>query len=389
MAHDVIFLFAQAATETAEKSAGFFDALKAAFPSWFDVLMFLALTCVSAAVGKALKRAALVLGGKARALFRGRGNAAFIVLNSLVRALPVALFAAGIFVYGLFRFPAGATSGGAEAAAALLLDRAFWMLVVVGQMQVLWNLVRLPVYCIRVYAERRGRPLAFATLIPLAGAALQTLVLVWGVLLAARVLTDTPPAEILAMIGIGGLAVSLASQDTVKNFFGTAMLVVDRPFRVGDVIDFGAGTPGTVVRIGLRSTRLRTPDDHEISVPNADLANRVVTTISAREKIRRVMTLGLTYDTSPEKIEEAVHIVEDILKTSGKLAPDKPPTVFFSDFAESSLNLRVIYHFGSSSVAEANAFAQEVNLEILRRFAAAGIEFAFPTRTIVMSAPRA
>ncbi|MGN0861287.1 MAG: mechanosensitive ion channel family protein [Candidatus Spyradosoma sp.] len=388
MAHDVIFLFAQAATETAEKSAGFFDALKAAFPRWSDALIFFAALVVAVAAGKLVRRGTLALSGRTHRALGGRGSAAFIVVNSLFRALPVAACAAAAAGYEFFRFPQGA-SGEAERAAMLLLDRAFWLLVVVGQMQVLWNLVRLPVYCIRVYAERRGRPLAFATLIPLAGAALQTLVLVWGVLLAARVLTDTPPAEILAMIGIGGLAVSLASQDTVKNFFGTAMLVVDRPFRVGDVIDFGAGTPGTVVRIGLRSTRLRTPDDHEISVPNADLANRVVTTISAREKIRRVMTLGLTYDTSPEKIEEAVRIVEDILKTSGKLAPDKPPTVFFSDFADSSLDLRVIYHFGSSSVAEANAFAQEVNLEILRRFAAAGIEFAFPTRTIVMSAPRA
>lgn len=371
------------ADSAAGTPAGFIETLHAAFPSWSFLLLCLALCAAGIFAGKFAARAGLALTGKIRNALRGGGVPAFIVINALLRALPVALFAAGIFVCRALRFPENAALSDAESAASAMLLRAGWIVVVIAQTQVLWHLVRLPIRFLRKCAARRGRGGASPeTLIPLVGALLQTLVVCWGVLLVVRVATDTPPTEVLAMIGIGGLAVGLASQDTVKNFFGTAMLVIDRPFSVGDYIDIGTGTPGTVVRVGLRSTRLRTPDDHEISIPNGDLANRIVTTISAREKIRRVMNLGLTYDTPPEKVEEAVRIISSVLKTSGKLAAGSEPTVFFSDFTDSSLNIRVVYAYRNSDASAANAFAHEVNLEILRRFAAAGISFAFPTQTV-------
>lgn len=380
----LMLIFAQniaAAEAVAEKSVSFFDAVKTAFPSGLDALIFVALVVVGLSAGKILKYFLLCLSGKLRSRCTGRGGVFFIATDALFRALPLLGLSAGILAYRLVYFPVPANSPG-EVAAAALLDRAFWIFGIVAQTQVLWNLVRLPIHFIKSYVEKNHRNSAVASLLPLAGAILQVLVVFWGILLCVRVVTDTSPAEILAMIGIGGLAVSLASQDTVKNFFGTAMLVIDRPFSIGDVIDIGTGTPGTVTRIGLRSTRLRTIDDHEISIPNADLANRVVTTISSREKIRRVMNLGLTYDTPPKKIEEAVAIVKGILTDSGKLAPGSPPTVFFSDFTDSTLNIRVIYAYADSDVAAANAFAHEVNLEILRRFSDAGISFAFPTQTV-------
>ncbi len=371
----MIFLFAQ--------SSEFSVALKSIFPNWIFAVAFVAACIAAIVVSVFVKRAALALSARMHRAFSGRGNAVFVVVDSFLSALPVSVFAGAIRCYEFFRFPDGCGNA-SELAAAQLLDRAFWVIVIVAQTQVLWHLVRLPILFVRACAERHGRTSALATFLPLAGASMRVIVGFGGLLLVVRVLTDTSPSEILAMIGIGGLAIGLASQDTVKNFFGTAMLVIDRPFRVGDVIDFGAGTPGTVVRIGLRSTRLRTPDDHEISVPNADLANRVVTMISARRKIRRELNLGLVYDTPPEKIEEACRIVAEILNNSGKLAAGTSPSVFFSDFGDSALNLRVIYHFGGASGADANAFAHATNLEILRRFADAGIEFAFPTRTVVV-----
>lgn len=377
----VLFASLETATEAAEKSSGFFSTLKAAFPSWFDLLIFAALLVVGLVAGKILKRGALALSAKIRRALGGRGAAAFIIVNAFFRALPIAFFAAGILLYRIFLFPENSGNTEEEQAAVRLLERAFWIIVVVAQTQVLWNLVKLPIFFVQAFAERSRRNPAFATLIPLLGAVLQVLVVFWGILLAVRVLTDTPPAEILTMIGIGGLAIGLASQDTVKNFFGTAMLVIDRPFAVGDIIDIGTGTPGTVVRVGLRSTRLRTYDDHEISVPNGDLANRVITTISSREKIRRVMNLGLTYDTPPEKVEEAVRIVSSLLTDSGKIA-EGSLSVFFSDFADSALNIRVVYAYAEPNTTAANAFAHFVNMEILRRFNAAGISFAFPTQTV-------
>ncbi len=367
----------------AESAVSFFEAVKTAFPSGIDALIFVALVVGGLSAGKILKHFFSGVSERIRMRCRGRGGTLFIAINSVFRAFPLLGLSAGILAYRLISFPVSAVFEAPEVLAAVsLLDRTFWIFIVVVQTQVLWHLVRLPIKFIRDYAEKNHRNSAFSALVPLTGAVLQTLIVFWGILLLVRVMTDTRPAEILAMIGIGGLAVSLASQDTVKNFFGTAMLVIDRPFSVGDIIDIGAGTPGTVVRIGLRSTRLRTADDHEISIPNADLANRVVTTISSREKIRRVMNLGLTYDTPPEKIEEAVSIVRAILVDSGKLVPGSVPTVFFSDFTDSTLNIRVIYAYADADIPAANAFAHTVNLEILRRFADAGISFAFPTQTV-------
>lgn len=361
----------------------FVQTVKTAFPSGLDTLMFLALALVGFSAGKIASRALLKFSEKLQAWLRGRFGAAFIVLNSVFRMLPVSGLAGGVLAYRLLLFPIPAENEAANMlAAASLLDRAFWILIIIAQTQLLWHLVLLPIRFIRKYAEKRAGSPAFASLAPLAGAVLKILILFWGILLVVRVLTDTQPAEILTMIGIGGLALSLASQDTVKNFFGTAMLVIDRPFTVGDIVDIGTGTPATVVEIGLRSTRLRTIEDHEISIPNADLANRAITTISSREKIRRVINLGLTYDTSPEKIEEAVEIVKSVLNNSGKLEAGSVPAVFFSDFTDSTLNIRVIYAFSGSDISAANAFAHFVNLEILRRFNAAEIRFAFPTRTV-------
>lgn len=383
----VFFAQSAAADSAAEKTENFFDVLKSAFPSWTALLMFLALVVVGIFAGKFLKRALIALSGKAQNALRGRGEAAFIVVNAFFRTFPLAFFAAGIFVYRFFLFPQDGVPATEETGASALLLHAGWIVVIVAQTQLLWHLVQLPMFFLRKFLSRRQDGASTATLIPLVGAALQALVVFWGILLVVRAATGTPPAEVLAMIGIGGLAIGLASQDTVKNFFGTAMLVIDSPFAVGDYIDIGTGTPGTVVRIGLRSTRLRTSDDHAVSIPNGDLANRIITTISAREKIRRVMNLGLTYDTPPEKVEEAVRIISSVLNDSGKLAEGSQPSVFFSDFTDSALNIRVIYSFGTSDVAAANAFAHETNLEILRRFNAAGISFAFPTQTIELKKP--
>lgn len=354
---------------------GFFEKLKIIFPNWIEVLIFFALIAAGIAAGKILKCAAIAILRRLRKNFAPTA----IAVESFVRALPVISIGIGIFIFREMRF---ATFADSEQAAIALVDQILQLLAAIALTQILWNFVRFPVCLLQRYAARGKRKFALGTLIPLIGAVLQGAVVLWGILLVVRVMTDTRPAEILAMLGIGGLALSLASQDSVKNFFGTAMLVVDRPFAVGDLIDIGTGTLGTVVRIGLRSTRIRTPDDHEICIPNADLANRVITKISAREKIRRTMNIGLTYDTPPEKVEEAVAIVSAILNGSGKLAAGTTASVFFSDFTDSTLNIRAIYAYAEPDVPAANAFAQHVNLEILRRFNAAGIAFAFPTQTV-------
>lgn len=113
-------------------------------------------------------------------------------------------------------------------------------------------------------------------------------------------------------LGIAGLAVSLAAQDSIKNLFGSVTIFIDNPFSVGDRIVF-SGTDGFVEEIGFRSTRIRTLTGHLVTVPNMKFIDEAVENITARPYIRRTMNMTITYDTPPDKIEQAVQIIRDLL----------------------------------------------------------------------------
>jgi MscS family membrane protein len=189
---------------------------------------------------------------------------------------------------------------------------------------------------------------------------------------------------ILAGLGLAGMAVALGAQDTIKNFFGFLMIVLDKPFSIGDRIDFD-GHDGVVEEVGLRSTKLRRLDGNLVSIPNMLAADRVIHNIGRRIHIRRTMNIGVTYNTTPEKVEEAIAIVRDVLKDHEGMHPDFPPKVFFNDFTDSTLNIFAIYWYHPPKYWNYLKHSETVNLEILKRFNEAGIEFAFPTRTIQLT----
>src|SRR6185436_18500427 len=115
---------------------------------------------------------------------------------------------------------------------------------------------------------------------------------------------------VLASLSIGGLALGLAAQDTVANLFGAVAVFADKPFQIGDTIKL-EGIEGTVETIGLRSTRIRNPDGHLITVPNKTMGNATITNITRRPTIRTIMDLGLTYDTPPAKVRRATEILNE------------------------------------------------------------------------------
>jgi len=190
--------------------------------------------------------------------------------------------------------------------------------------------------------------------------------------------------SILAGLGIGGLAVALAAQDTIKNFFGSMMILLDKPFQIGDRIILG-GHDGPVEEVGFRSTKIRTLDGHLVSVPNSVVVNEMVQNIGQRPFIKRVMNVTITYDTPREKVERAVQILKEILDNHEGMRPDFEPRVFFSDFNADSLNILVIYWYHPPDYWAFMAFSEKVNLEIFERFNAEGIEFAFPTQTLYLA----
>jgi len=189
---------------------------------------------------------------------------------------------------------------------------------------------------------------------------------------------------LLASAGIVGLAVAFAAQDTIANFFGSFMLLLDRPFRVGERIVV-SDTDGTVEAIGFRSTRIRTLDGHLVSLPNKTVANARVENVGRRPYIRRLSNFTITYDTPPDKVEKAVEIIRSVLERHGHMDPDHPPKVHFNDYTDWALNIIVIAWFVPADYWAYLEWCEQVNLDIMRQFAEEGIEFAFPTNTTYLA----
>jgi MscS family membrane protein len=201
-----------------------------------------------------------------------------------------------------------------------------------------------------------------------------------GFIYLLRAVSGKPLSALLAGLGIGGIAVALAAQDTLKNFFGSIMIMLDKPFSIGQRVTFG-GYDGVVEEIGFRSTRVRTLTGHLVTVPNDKIASESVENIGRRPSIRRLANITITYDTPPNKVERAVKIIRKILDHHEGMHPDFPPRVFFNEFNDASLNIIMLYWFHPPDYWLYLDFTERVNLQIMRAFEEEGIEFAFPTTT--------
>jgi MscS family membrane protein len=218
-------------------------------------------------------------------------------------------------------------------------------------------------------------------MVPLVRKSLRVTVVLLVLVQIAQILSDKPITSIIAGLGIGGLAVALAAQDTLKNIFGSLVLFVDKPFELGDriVVD---GHDGPVEEVGLRSTKIRTLDGHLVTVPNGELANKTIQNIGKRPYIKRTANLTITCDTPPEKIQRALEIVKEILRDHEGVNEAFPPRVYFNELNADSLNLLVIYWYHPARIWDYMAFTERFNMEVFRRFKEEGIDFAFPTQTL-------
>lgn len=209
-------------------------------------------------------------------------------------------------------------------------------------------------------------------------------VIILAIFQIIQIIIDKPITAIIAGLGIGGIAIALASQDTIKHFIGSFVIAGDKPFEIGErvVVD---GHDGPVESIGLRSTAIRTLEGHMVTIPNGELANRTIQNIGKRPFIRRVANVTITYDTPPDKIREGLNIIKKILDNHEGMEPDLPPRVYFSGLNSDSLNILVLYWFHPPDYWKYMEFSEKVNFEIISKFNEAGIDFAFPTQTVYVA----
>jgi MscS family membrane protein len=182
-----------------------------------------------------------------------------------------------------------------------------------------------------------------------------------------------PIGTLLASAGIGGIALALGAQDTLKNVFATINLMSDPPFRVGERITFG-GYEGTVEDMSLRSTDLRLLDGHLVTIPNQNISGQSVENISRRKYIRKSSEIHIASDTPYEKVEKAIAIIREKLTGQEIADPEHPPRCFLHELGPLGFSIRFIYCYSPPDTWAFHAFGEKLNLEIFRAFEAEGIQ---------------
>lgn len=191
-------------------------------------------------------------------------------------------------------------------------------------------------------------------------------------------------ATLLAGLGVGGIAVALAAQDTLKNFLGSIMVLLDKPYQVGQRVVV-KGHDGVVEEIGLRSTKIRLLTGHQTTVPNEQMAGSDIENIGRRPHIRRLTNITLPYNTPLDKVQKAVDIIRTTLDNHEGMDPDFLPRVYFNEFNPASLNIIVLYWYHPPNYWDFLDFNQRVNMQIMQEFEKEGIKFAFPTTTTYLT----
>ncbi len=261
-----------------------------------------------------------------------------------------------------------------------VIQWATWIIHPLGIVLAMISLIRL---C-DVFAEWLRRRFVRSSnktgnvLVELANRCLKCLAFFIGVIAIAQVFGFSA-LGIISGMGIGGIAVALAAQQTIANFFGSLTILLDRPFTIGDwvVVD---GVEGSVETIGLRSTRIRTFYNSLIVIPNSSLATSTIDNMGKRLYRRFKTFIGVEYDTPVELMEAFCGGIRTLIESYPNTRKDDI-RVCVNEFADSSINILLVCFFIAHSAEEENASRQELILDIIRLAKRLGVNFAFPSVT--------
>lgn len=303
------------------------------------------------------------------------------------------VFAAGAGPAKLLGLTMGLSLGAAQLlmnpAQRLAVNTASALLYYIAIFWYLYALVAAVDVVLQTIATRTGASMD-KQVVPMIRKIIRLVLLVIAALVIAQSVFRQDVGAWLAGLGIAGLAVSLAAQDSLKNFFGAMTIFFDRTYVIGDFVQVG-DTSGTVEDIGFRSTRLRGSDGRLMTVPNLNMVGQTVENISRRNFLFRKLDVTITCDTPVKKIEQAVRIIRDILAEPGIAEPlnqpvaggaPRPPRVYFEKTNADNLSIGVWYWYVPADWWAYMEHTQRVNLRLIEEFGKAGIEFAFPTQML-------
>ncbi len=186
---------------------------------------------------------------------------------------------------------------------------------------------------------------------------------------------------LIAGLGIGGVAIGLASQKILSDLFSSITIILDKPFVLGDSITVGSDS-GTIEKIGLKTTRIRSGSGEQISFPNSDLLQSRIRNFRRMAERQVALRFGVTYQTRVEKLKAIPKLVEAIVGAQEQARFER---AHFIRYGDSSLDFEVIYWIRKPEMMVSMDVQQAVNLALFEQFAQAGIEFAYPTRTVLLT----
>lgn len=185
--------------------------------------------------------------------------------------------------------------------------------------------------------------------------------------------------SLIAGFGITGLAVGFAAQQTIADFFGTLTIMADKMYKIGDYVKIGE-VEGYVEDVTLLSTKIRTLDNFLVIIPNNNISSAVITNVSRAKKRRINEAFGVTYGTSDEKIQRSIDIIKEVCDSRQDI--NKDYTVFLEKLSSSSIDIRLWAYAKTGSYIKFAQIKSEVISEIVKRFRAEGIDFAFPSTSV-------
>lgn len=257
------------------------------------------------------------------------------------------------------------------------VDNTYRILII---LDITWVLARLAGALLQNYWGRRS-PAHAQKMLPVVKRTV--LVVVWIIgLVTALSNVGVDINALWGTLGIGGIAFALAAQDTVKNIFGAITIFTDKPFGIGDTINVN-GLEGTVVDVGMRSTRILGYDRRITSVPNYKITDAQIVNISSEPMRRAMVKVGLTYDTGAGKMNRALEILGTLPAKVEHVSTDPSDiTAYFSGYGDSSLDITFYYYI--TKQGNILKVMSDMNLAILDAFGREGLQFAFPTRTVIL-----
>lgn len=191
-----------------------------------------------------------------------------------------------------------------------------------------------------------------------------------------------PVSGILAGMGIGGLAMALAAQDSISGIFASVVIFLDKPFMVEDFVEIN-GIIGTVEEIGIRSTRIRTVEKTLVTLPNKEIMDSNINNYSKRPMRRTATTVGVTYDTTPQKMKELLKQLRRMMKDDEDV-DNENVYVNFTGFGDSSLDIEMKYFILTVEYQKWLDKREDINLKIMQIVYDLGLDFAFPSTTVYL-----